>query len=499
MMTRSIRHTLTLWYQGILAIVLCLFSGALYTTVATSLHRTMDRSLLLQGANIADTMAAFWRAERAAPFAGPGNWVGSPSATFQAVVDSAQLPGLVARWTEKTGGLQTGLPIRLVDRLGRSLGESASMKQFELPAASAGLTTAGQGHGVFETITVSKERVRLLTDPVMDGDRVLYLIQVAHSLDALDDSLAKLRLWLGWLIPLTLIGTSAIGWFLAMQALQPVGRMTLQAQRISAERLDQRLDVPRSGDELERLATTFNDLLIRLEHAFRRLRQFSAAASHELRTPLTVMKGELEVSLRKPRTNDSYREVLRMQLQMVDEMTHIVEELLALARSDAAKETLERSPVELGVLAQQASDMWRRLTEAKAIQLDIRASSPVWVNGESRLLERLVANLLDNAIRHTPAQGTITVCVEPQDHQACFSIHDSGSGIPEEDLPHVFDRFFKPAASSNGASSTGLGLGLCRWIVEAHAGQIQVVSPPAQGTTVTVWFPLSSAPKALPA
>lgn len=120
----------------------------------------------------------------------------------------------------------------------------------------------------------------------------------------------------------------------------------------------------------------------------------------------------------------------------------------------------------------------------------------MWVNGEPRLLERLVANLLDNAIRHTPADGKVMIHVEPQAEQARLTIQDTGTGIAAEELPHVFDRFFKrPDAPTNGSSSTGIGLGLCRWIVEAHAGRIEIVSPPATGTTVTVWFPLSSPPK----
>ncbi|MGH2349844.1 MAG: sensor histidine kinase, partial [bacterium] len=316
-------------------------------------------------------------------------------------------------------------------------------------------------------------------------------IQTAGSLKHVDDSLAGLRLWLLWLTPLTLLGTSAIGWFLATTALRPVGRMTRQAQRIGAERLEDRLDVPKTGDELERLAATFNDLLARLEHAFRRMRQFSAAASHELRTPLTAMKGELEVVLRKPRRPEEYRSVLHTHLQLVDEMAHLVAELLMLARSDAVKGAVEFRPVEIGALIRQVSDLWCRSAEAKGIRITIATPKRVWVRGEPRLLERVVANLLDNAIRHTPAGGRITVRSERHGEQACLIVQDTGPGIPAGELPHIFDRFFKPPAATNG-SSTGLGLGLCRWIVEAHAGRIDIISPPAQGATFTVWFPGSS-------
>ncbi|MBI4342756.1 MAG: HAMP domain-containing protein [Candidatus Omnitrophica bacterium] len=487
---RSIRQTVTLWYVGILALTLGLFSGLLYTTVSRSLARHVNRTLELQAASVADTIQAFWSAERAAPLAGPGNWAGSPSDTLQDVLDAGQLPVLVQRWADKTGSLQTDRAIRLVDRFGRPIAESDAFTRLTLPLEAATLEQARRGDHVYGTIVhAGGLRVQLLTYPVILGGRILYLIQVATSLEHVDTSLARLQLWLIWLTPITLLGTSAIGWFLATQAMEPVGRMTRQAQRISAEHLDERLDVPPTRDELERLAVTFNDLLTRLETAFRRLRQFSAAASHELRTPLTVMKGELEVILRKPRPADEYQRVLRTQLEAVDEMAQLVEELLMLARSDAAKGEVERRPVELGALAREVGDVWRRLADPKRIRVEVAASDPVWVLGERRLLERLVANLLDNAIRHTPANGQIRIMTECRAEQGRLVVADTGPGIPSEELPHLFDRFFKRPASADG-SSTGLGLGLCRWIVEAHGGRIDLASVPGRpGATFAVCLP----------
>lgn len=277
---RSIRFTLALWYQGILAVVLGLFSWMLYTTFSASLYRDVNKGLILQAVGVADTLLAFWRAERSAPLAGLGNWDASPSGTFEEVFDTGQLTALVSRWSEKIGGLQSMRPVRILDRAGRPLTESGSFAELSLPVTGNVVAQAERRTPVYQTLAVNRQRLRLLTHPVAYNTRTLYFIQTAGSLEHVERSLTELRLWLLWLAPLTLIGTSAIGWFLATMALQPVGLMTRQAQRIGAERLDERLDVPRTGDELERLAATFNDLLARLEHAFRRMRQFSAAASH---------------------------------------------------------------------------------------------------------------------------------------------------------------------------------------------------------------------------
>ena len=486
----SIRQTLTLWYVGILALTLGLFSVLLYTTVSKSLSRHVQHTLELQAANVADIIQAFWRAERSAPLAGPGNWVGSPSDTLQAVIETSQFPSLVSRWADKTGGLQTGRLIRIIDRFGRLIVESAAVTQLDLPLEPATLEKARGGIHVAETvISAEQRRVQVLTFPVQQDNRVLYLIQVAAPLEHVDASLARLKRWLLWLTPITLLATSAIGWFLANKAMEPVGRMTRQVQRISAAHLEERLDVPSTGDELERLGITFNDLLTRLEYAFRRMRQFSAAASHELRTPLTVMKGELEVVLRKPRPVEEYQRVLRMQLETIDEMTHLVEELLMLSRSDAATGGIERQPVELADLARQAGDFWRRLAESKDVMVEVEAGQTVWVRGERRLLERLLANLMENAIRHTPARGRVRISTEQHNGDGRLVVSDTGPGIPPEELPQLFDRFFKRPKHDGG--STGLGLGLCRWIVEAHGGRIELTSAPeGHGAVFTVHLPI---------
>lgn len=489
-MIRSIRFTLTLWYAGIFAVILCLFGWALHRNVAMSQARDVDKALALRAVAVANAIHSFWEARAGEPGAAPGNWQAAPSASLNEEVATGRFPALVTQWAQQTGNLETGRPSGILDQNGRILAASSNFAQLPQPFMERALADARQQQrSVYHTVQLPEERIRLVSRPVVEGDHTICFIQAAASLAEADASLKRLRLWLFWLIPFTVAVTSAVGWLLVHQALGPVGQMVTQAQRISAERLERRVNVPRTGDELEWLGTTFNEMLARLERAFRRLRQFSAAASHELRTPLTVMQGELEVALRKPREPEEYREVLRTHLRTIEEMAHTVEELLMLARSEAAGDALEWRPVNLGQLAAQTAEQLGIVAKQKRVRLVVRASEPVWVGGERRLLERVVANLLDNAIRHTPAKGAVTVGAERRGHEACLIVQDTGPGIPPEELSGIFERFFKPLSSTNGSHSTGLGLGLCRWIAEAHDGRIEAASSPGEGATFTVWLP----------
>jgi len=487
-MIRSIRFTLTLWYIGILATILCLFGLVLYTNVVANLMQDVDHVLASKADGVTDSLFAFWE----------GKWgpmyTGIASQTMEKEIDTKRFPKMISQWVHETGELETAHAIRLIDRGGEPLVTSKSFMKLALPLTDTAVAQTQQGLTVYETFKLPEHRIRLITRPVIEKDHLLYLVQVAASLQQADASLRRLRRWLFSLIPATLVGTSAMGWFLATMALRPVGRIITQAERVGAEHLHERIDVPRTGDELERLGVTFNSMLARLESAFRRLRQFSAAASHELRTPLTVMKGELEVALRKPRDESEYRRVLQTHLGAINEMASIVEQLLTLARSDVGEGAVEWRPVELGTLVQQVQHNLQTIAESKGIMVDVPPHDPVWVRGERRLLERLLINLLDNALKHTPQQGRVTLKLECREKDVSLIVRDTGSGIPPNDLPYLFDRFFSLQSTSDSAHSTGLGLGLCRWIAEAHQGRIEAASPPGEGATFTVHFPLIPPP-----
>ncbi len=495
----SIRVTLTLWYIGILAAILCVFSYVLYSNIASNFSTSIDERLVSQADGIAETVSTFWLAEWQAKhkstLALQEKRLALLPRTLQREISKGRFKVFIERWAEETKILEiAGRPFRILqlngeviishpsfDKLTRSLVIRSPYEQAKLGAT------------FYQIFMKGSDRVRLVTRPVVEKGQVLYIVQVVTSLQEQDETLEGLRFWLYLLIPLTLIFASVIGWFLATLALRPVGKMTAQAERVSARQLHERLDVPRTRDELERLAKTFNEMLSRLERAFKRMRQFSAAASHELRTPLTILKGELEVALRKPRDLEEYRRVLATQLEAVNEIISIVEQLLALAHTEEGEGAVEWQKLNLGDLVRQVCQRWQKIIDDKKIHLEISQEKEVEVRGEKRLLERLVANLLDNAVKHTPGGGAVAFEIAERNHSACLVVKDTGPGISKEELPKIFDKFFSRAVSQGAEGSAsggvGLGLGLCRWIVEAHQGQIEVSSIEGQGAKFTVRLP----------
>ena len=270
--------------------------------------------------------------------------------------------------------------------------------------------------------------------------------------------------------------------------------MVEKVRSIGVKDLHDRLEVPNTHDEIEQLAGTFNDLLQRLDKSFKRARQFSAAAAHELRTPLSVMRGELEVTLRKARTNEEYQDILRLQLEVLGELSSVVDQLLALAHSEEGEESLEWKDIQLGELAAHAANPWRKIAGSKEVTMDLSEREVLSVRGERRLLERLVSNFLDNAVKHTPARGRIFIEISRQGSDACLAVRDTGTGISTEDMPRIFDKFFTQGSKrKNGVSGSGLGLGLCRWIAEVHQGRIEVSSPPGQGAEFRIFLPITAA------
>ena len=488
-MIRSIRFSLTLWYAAILIVILSLFGGVLYTNVRANLVRDVDRLLISEADGIGDAVSAFGKAELGAK----NPKISSQDKITEIFLENiirGELSALVERWVEVTNELDTVRPVRIVSQKGETLAFSPSLSNWVIPVNPQALRGASAGKALFETYSVADgHRVRIVTYPIIEKGRLLYFVQVAISLLQTDASLERLRSWLFWLIPTTAILASLIGWFLASLALRPVGKMIREARQMSESRLHQRIEVPKTGDELQRLGLTFNEMLDRFERGFKRLRQFSAAASHELRTPLTVMKGEIELALRKPRTDEEYERVLRNQLNVVNDMARVVEQLLAVAHAEDGELAVQWEVLELGDLIRSVVRGHESLALQKNISLQVAATGSVPIQGERSLLERLIANLLENAIKHTPSEGRVMLEASRRDGQSLLIVRDTGKGILAGELPKIFDKFFSHKHSPEGISSTGIGLGLCRWIAEVHKGKIGITSVPGQGAEFTVSFP----------
>ncbi|HKV48746.1 MAG TPA: ATP-binding protein [Candidatus Acidoferrales bacterium] len=281
------------------------------------------------------------------------------------------------------------------------------------------------------------------------------------------------------------------GWWMSRRALDPVDQMTQAARSIGVQDLAKRLYVPPTRDELARLAETLNDMLAGLESAFQKITRFTADASHELRTPVAVMRTSAELALRKSRGEGEYRETLSQILHETDKVSHLIENLLALARADSGAAQMGMERADISAILAEACDKSKLLAEEKGVALARNgASGPVWAQVNADSIERLFVILLDNAVKYTPAGGKIDVKLGTENGFATAEIRDSGIGISAEDMPHIFDRFFRAdRARSREHGGVGLGLAIGKWIAEAHGGEIRVQSEPAKGSSFRVRIP----------
>jgi heavy metal sensor kinase len=320
------------------------------------------------------------------------------------------------------------------------------------------------------------------------------VLVVASPLADVDRSVERLRLLLLVAGPMALVLAGGGGWLLARAALRPVGRMTEQAEAIGADRLHDRVSVPDAADELTRLARTLNGMLDRIERGVAEQRRFVADASHELRTPLAVMRAELEVALRGDDPAADASEVLGSAAEEVTRMSKIVDDLLTLAHRDENSLELLLTPVDLGGIAAEVAGQLRPLAEAGGLQLVVEAPS-VPVMADQARITQVVTNLVDNAVKYTGDGGTVRVRVWQQDGGGGLTVADTGPGIGPEDLPKVFDRFFRlDAARTRARGGSGLGLAICKELVEAHGGRIWADSVPGAGSTFTLTLPAQPPP-----
>lgn len=278
------------------------------------------------------------------------------------------------------------------------------------------------------------------------------------------------------------------GIMVARRALRPLGEITRVIQRIRATQLNERVMPSRWPRELAELATSFDEMLNRLEDSFTRLSQFSFDLAHELRTPINNLMGEAEVALAKPRAPEEYQEILASSLEEYRGLLHMIEGLLFLARADSADISIERTELDAQKEIRTVIDYYDAVIEEK--QLSVTCSGAGTVNADPVLLRRVITNILSNAIRYTSRGGAIDITITPQENRTiCIKIQDTGIGISHEDLAKIFNRFYRGnSAKKQYAKGSGLGLSIVKSIIALHRGTIDIQSTPAAGTTVTLTF-----------
>ena len=289
-------------------------------------------------------------------------------------------------------------------------------------------------------------------------------------------------------VPVAIVLSALLGWFLAGRALGPVNSVAETAQRITHSNLDMQIPLRRTGDELDRLIEAFNHMMTRLNFSFEQIRQFSTDVSHELRTPLTVVRGQLEVALFTAKTTEQYREAMVNALEDVDRLSNIVRALLMLSQAESGQLLLQRTQLDFAELLRDQVDQYQIPAEAQGVHLTAELPSACIIYGDKIQIERMVSNLLGNAIKYTPAGGRVVARLAVEAAWVKFTLEDTGVGISPDHLPHIFDRFYR-VPSADPEKGLGLGLSFVSWIVKAHGGVVAVESELHKGTRFKVSLP----------
>jgi heavy metal sensor kinase len=458
-MFSSIRVRLTLWYLLVFGSLIVIFSGYIYSVVSRDMHNRFDASLLRTSQSMANYFSEFRERE-----------------------------------TDEDEAKET------ISQLKEGRESAAIFREGHLLAANNDDVTAAISSTRILEASGPDRKPAFATEPNLNKRLVVFPFQFqgVNYMSAVFEPLDKLEGQIGHIRKLFLFGLSAAlllaaggGFLLAQKSLAPMVNISEQAAHISARNLTERLKIKNPEDELGRLAGVFNELLTRLDTSFGVMREFMADASHELRTPLTIIHGEAQVSLSRSHSETEYRQSLGIIRDQAKRMANIVSDMLALARADAGEQHFSMEDLYLNDLVTESCKAAQALAVPKHIRLSCEASEDLVFHGNEELLQRMIVNLVDNAIRYTPEGGAVSVTLASNASCAQLVVSDTGIGIPPDCIERVFDRFYRVGdvrTRANGGS--GLGLSIVKLAAESHRGSVDLVSTPDQGSTFTVTLSL---------
>ncbi len=489
MIFRSIRFRIILWNIGLLAVSLIILGALAYNSFKFTLLRDLDNLLASRAIGVAGSIDTYWETEQ------QDNPEGSLASTPPSKIDDINFARITRHWiqTRSNDPRQLNMITQVFDDQGKLLVSSMDLQgSYDIPLLANAFS---QQENRFDTLLIQlpdgkRLEARACTIPVWEGGYLAYIVRLITPLNEARDQLAKLRVILFGLLPLIILATGIAGAFLARISLTPVDQMIKDINRITSRNLRTRIDVPRSGDEIQRLAETFNAMLTRLDDHLLAQQRLIQDMSHEIKTPLTIMRGGMEVALKRPRPPERYEELLRNNLEEIERITFLVNNLLILARFDSHEMPLQMERVVLNDLVRATTAEAGILAEAAGIRIILNGTDPLTVDGDTTQLRSLFLNLLDNAVKYTSTGGLITVSITQTQTHAVIRVEDNGIGIGPAELPHIFERFFRAERSRAKAKGFGLGLSMARSIAESHLGTISAKSVAGTGSVFTVTLPL---------
>lgn len=453
---KSIRFQLTAAYTAVLAASFALIGVGVWIALERSIEETADRELHSRLIEVRRYIDGF-----------------SPD----------DLMHQEEEFKEESLLSQSVANLRIYDLQGKWLFRTHSTDNW--PPQKLDVATLSLG-GNITTIRVGSDLIRILTAPVRVG-----VLQIGLSIDQFEQVKHGFLLLLVFGSPLLLVLAWLGGYWLSGRALTPVDEISKAASQISVQELSVRLPASGVGDELDRLSGVLNDMLARLESAFNRIAEFTADASHELRTPVAIIQTTSELMQTRPRTEDEHLRAWAKVTQETQRMSQLISDLLTLARMDSGSVDLELHATDLAEIARSAIEEMRVMADTVGIQLALEvALPPCMIRGDTEALRRVVCILLDNAIKFSTSPSVVRIVVENKG-AALLTVSDSGPGIASDDLPLIFERFYRVSKDrSRKTGGSGLGLSIASRIVEAHGGKINVESTPGQGSTFTVRLPI---------
>ena len=457
----SIGLRLTLWYAIIFAAAEMIFGFGAWAVLRRDLYSITDHALRDQ----VDDLVHFLEAQKK----------NATIAKLQEEVSEAYL-------LEHSGDY-----LQIYDGNGEWVYRATFLQQHPLATWEPGALK----QTLYQDRRLSNKLFRFITKRIEVNGRV-YSVQSGLPADQIMQVLSLFRRYLVMLAPILLLAAAGGGYWLSRKALSPVDVLVQTARNISGSNLGARLERLTTGDELQRLSDTLNQMLDRIEEVFRRVAQFTADASHELRTPISLIRAEAEIALRKSRSDEQYRQALRHILLEAERTSSLVEELLSLARADSGWESLSMQQLDLRGMITAVGGEWRPLLALRNLEFRQRTTGQeLVVLGDPTALRRVWTILLDNAAKFTVPPGRVELSLEEREGRATVSVRDTGIGIAEDDQSKIFQRFYRAdKARSHEFRGAGLGLAIAQWIVRQHGGSIEVHSSLGKGSLFNVELPL---------